>query len=385
MTKKIVFLLVVMVMILSLVVAGCAPKAEPAPGPAPTGAPTAAPTAAPTPAPGEEVHEWTYASMGTAGSLTVPRYQELLDSIELMSGGRLKITGYLSGELVPPSTHDIAEGIQSGILDLGNIDPVGERGVIPQAGLFGGYPGGPDPETLDMWFYMGGGADLMDKTWKASGYDYKLLPKYSWNTPGEVFSASTVKLENSADGMKGLKMRCKGDAGEIFQSLGVSTVFISASEIYQALDRGVIDMAECCSAYQNWEFSFHEVCPYAYFSLTRAPVQGYQFGANIDSWNALSPDLQEILETRLDAWAKRQYQWMREMDLEAFHNMLDYGVVCMDLPPEIDKAILEASAVFYAEQRANDPLFDEIFTSQEQFRKVYETLVTLDSPNAFLS
>jgi len=301
-----------------------------------------------------------------------------------MSEGRLKITGYTSGELVPPSTHDIAEAVESGILDFGNIDPVAERGVIPQAGLFGGFPGGPDPQTLDMWFYMGGGAELMEEAWETAGYTYKLIPKYSWNTPGELWCQSTVKFENSADGLKGLKMRCKGDAGEILKTMGVSTVFIAASEIYQSLDRGVIDMAECCSAMSNWELGFHEVCPYAYFSLTRAPTQGFQLCVNRDSWNALSPSLQEILVQRCDAWSKRMYQWTLQYDLEAFNKMLDYGVQCMDMPSEIDKELIRQAEIFYATERTKDPLFDEILTSQEQFRSLFETLTTLDNPNAFI-
>jgi len=160
---------------------------------------------------------------------------------------------------------------------------------------------------------------------------------------------------------------------------------LSGSEIYQALDRGVIDMAECCSANMNWELAFHEVCPYAYFSLTRAPVQGIQKSINIDSWNSLSPDLQDLMVIATDWWAKRRYQEVLRVDLVAFDNMLKYGVQCMDVPPLLDKALQDAAAEFYVGQRAADPFFDEIMTSQEEFRAVFEVLQTLDNPNAFIT
>jgi TRAP-type mannitol/chloroaromatic compound transport system substrate-binding protein len=303
--------------------------------------------------------------------------------IKSATGGRIDMKVFGQSEVVP--TPREADGVQEGVIDMGVFDPVGERATIPTAGLFGGYPGGPGIETMDMWFYCGGGADLMVRAWEEKGYDFMMLPIYSYNTPGEVFAASTVKLEDSADAMDGYKMRVKGDGGEIFKTLGVSTVMLSGSEIYQALDRGVIDMAECCSANMNWELAFHEVCPYAYFSLTRAPIQGIQKCINRDSWDALSPDLQDTMILAMDWWAKRRYQEVLRVDLEAFHKMLDYGVQCMDVPPKLDQALQDAAKDFYATERAADPFFDEIFTSQENFRAVFEVLKTLDNPSAFIS
>jgi TRAP-type mannitol/chloroaromatic compound transport system substrate-binding protein len=144
-------------------------------------------------------------------------------------------------------------------------------------------------------------------------------------------------------------------------------------------------MAECCSANMNWELAFHEVCPYAYFSLTRAPIQGIQQCVNIDDWNALPEDLQTIVILHQDWWAKRRYQDVLKVDLEAFNKMLDYGVQNLDVPANLDKALQDASKEFYAGERAADPFFDEVFTSQEDFRAVFETLKTLDNPSAFLS
>ena len=368
MKTKVIMLLVSAVIILSLIVAGCAPAA----GPTPSG-----------PALSEDVHEWALQCGSPAGSDNYKAENYYSDMIRSASGGRIDITVFGQSEVVP--TPREADGVEEGVLDIGVWDPVGERGFVPTAGLFGGYPGGPGIETIDMWFYMGGGAELMERAWKDAGYEQILIPKYSYNTAGEVFAASTVKLENSADAMDGYKMRVKGDGGEIFKELGVSTVMLSGSEIYQALDRGVIDMAECCSANMNWELAFHEVCPYAYFSLTRAPVQGIQKSINIDSWNALSPDLQDLMVIATDWWAKRRYQEVLRVDLVAFDNMLKYGVECMDVPPLLDKALQDAAKEFYVGQRAADPFFDEIMTSQEVFRKTFETLKTLDNPNAFLT
>jgi TRAP-type mannitol/chloroaromatic compound transport system substrate-binding protein len=160
---------------------------------------------------------------------------------------------------------------------------------------------------------------------------------------------------------------------------------LSGSEIYQALDRGVIDMAECCSANMNWELAFHEVCPYAYFSLTRAPIQGVQFGVNREAWDALPADLQRIVEMQFEWWAKRRYQEVLRVDLVAFDKMLEYGVQTLDVPQKLNDEIIRASKEFYAAERASDPFFDEVFSSQEAFRSVFEVLKTLDDPNAFLA
>jgi TRAP-type mannitol/chloroaromatic compound transport system substrate-binding protein len=48
----------------------------------------------------------------------------------------------------------------------------------------------------------------------------------------------------SVEDLKGLKMRFFGLGAQVMQKLGVSTQLLAAADIYQALERGVIDATE---------------------------------------------------------------------------------------------------------------------------------------------
>jgi len=171
MKSKIIMLLTASILIIALVIAGCAPKAEPAPTTAPTTAPTAAPTTAPTPAPVDEVITWQYQDDMPAGNIYYGYRTQLFDNIEKATGGRLIIKQYGSGEIVPYG--EGAKALRDGLLDAAG--PSGSQliGLIgPVGGLFGASGVVASPTAIEYmgWYWMGDGMKYANDMGKDFGF-----------------------------------------------------------------------------------------------------------------------------------------------------------------------------------------------------------------------
>ncbi|HJV94248.1 MAG TPA: DctP family TRAP transporter solute-binding subunit [Azonexus sp.] len=100
---------------------------------------------------------------------------------------------------------------------------------------------------------------------------------------------------HSVNDMKGLKVRVT--ASKIIEaqkrSLGILTQGIAFSEVYQALQTGVVDGAETVLS-NVWTQKFHEVQKYV--TLTHDTHQAYALIANKKFWDGLPADIRTTLE-----------------------------------------------------------------------------------------
>jgi TRAP-type mannitol/chloroaromatic compound transport system substrate-binding protein len=105
---------------------------------------------------------------------------------------------------------------------------------------------------------------------------------------------SRKPLKGVAD-LKGLKMRAAALAADSFAALGASIVTVPGGEIYQALERGVVDAAEYTWLTANFGLGMAEVTKYIVFP-TFSGGGNYDWFANMDAWKKLPDDLKKIVE-----------------------------------------------------------------------------------------
>ena len=60
-------------------------------------------------------------------------------------------------------------------------------------------------------------------------------------------------------------MRLPGVAGEVFTRAGGETVQLAGSDIFLALQQGVVDAAEWIGPYNDLTFGFHQVADFYYY------------------------------------------------------------------------------------------------------------------------
>jgi TRAP-type mannitol/chloroaromatic compound transport system substrate-binding protein len=196
---------------------------------------------------------------------------------------------------------------------------------------------------------------------------------------GEAWAHSTVPL-NSVEDLKGLTMRCRGDAGTMLNELGVSTVFMPAGEIYEALQRGVIDAAEMDALSSNWPYGYHEVAEYLYLSKARAQASPGFFVVYNGSWNKLSEADKMIVEYMCKAFNDYTSHMYTVLDIEAYEMFKAYGVKIAPIPCDINSALRAEAEKYYANRAAADPFYKQVLDSQTEFYRVFNEAEELHRP-----
>lgn len=363
--RKNVVLVMTLLALGAMLVAGCAPDTSVTPT-TPTSPTT--PTTPTTPnAPAVEVIKWQYQGHPPVSDYYFNAVQRIAEHITTMSNGRIVVEPYAGGSIVPASEE--LDGVHQGILNMGSACPMYAVGKVPQAALFDAVSGGMTPMQMTLWHTRGNGDQLAALMWED-----KMNVKYvgtAGQLPSEVWCQSNKKIESPAD-LKGLKMRCAGDGGEILAGMGVATVYFPGAEIYESMQRGVIDAFEYASPFLNWGMGFHEVADYLYMSPSRAPTDNAHVWVNRDDWEALTPDLQLII---MDACTSVGIDYTAESymkDDEALVKYMDYGTEIIRMPVAVEEAYLAAAMDFYAKKSASDPLYKQIVDDHWAFKAIMD-------------
>ena len=288
--------------------------------------------------------------------------EDLINRIKVASGGRLDITLHPTGAIVPSAQE--FDGVDLGTLDLGNTAPSYQMDRWPAAGPFAFIVDGLTGMEYAAWMTVGGGAELAKQMY--SGTNVHLVEGWLV-TPPEAFLQSTKPLQ-TVDDIKGLKIRTAGDDGELFARMGAAVVFLPGEEIYEALQRGVIDTAQLSTPAIDWTFAIQEVADYMYLSPVRQPTDPTWVLVNEKSWAALPDDLKQVVEEVTFAQGFRWYDRLLKLDIEAVQMFKDYGTVVEPASKEIEVELSRQAVLFYDEKAAEDPFYAEVIDSIRSFR-----------------
>jgi TRAP-type mannitol/chloroaromatic compound transport system substrate-binding protein len=307
---------------------------------------------------------------------TIIMREEFAEKVKAMSDGQFIIEINSGGAIVPALGE--LDATDKGVLDMCTFDPGQEKARVPSAGLFTGRPGGMDSAGILQWLESGG-MDLAREAFKS--YNVLILDMLTYHNP-EVWAHSTFKI-NSLEDLVGKKMRCKGDAGEILATMGISPVLLAGGEVYEALQRGVIDLAEVSGLAKDWLLALHEVTRYQYMSRGRAPAEGGFVAVNNKSYNALPENFKAILKVAVADLCNSFDTQMAIADVEALRKWKDYGCEFYKIPADVDSELSKKAREFY-EKKAEEagPLYEEILESQASFQKEYEELQQLFIPES---
>jgi TRAP-type mannitol/chloroaromatic compound transport system substrate-binding protein len=358
-SKKWIWSFIGALAIVSLLVVGCAPEAAPAPEEEQEGAPAPDEEEDETPAaPTDEVFEWI--GQSHAGGITQQHHSlsRVAEEIEAASGGRLKMAVEVGGGIAPATKE--FDACDSGTLDFAVTCFMYWMDKFPACGMFTMVSGGMSPMEAMSWFREGGGSELAEEM--ISGYNVHIVKNGGWMGPPEAFLQTNKELK-TIDDLKGLKIRGAGDGAEILSRVGAGMVMMPAGEIFESMERGVIDAFECASPTLNWDLGLNEAAEYLYLSGTRQPYEYNPFICNQDSWNELPDDLKAIVSQVNQAETIRAYDELIRLDLEAIAKFEDYGTKVMRVPTALEEEYLEVAREFYAEAAAEDEFKGRVLDS----------------------
>ena len=367
MKSRLAILLVISITIFALIVSGCAPKAEPAPAPTaePTAAPTAEPTKAPTPAPEEKVIKWKMQSSWGGGLL-----QELATGfasrVTELSNGRLEIECHTGGSIVGP--FEVLDATSAGTLDCYHSWPGYWLGTIPSSPFFGGDSAFASSQVPWITWMYHGGQELWLEAYQEVGFNIGTVQCLGLRAP-EVFAWSNVPLVK-LDDFKGLTFRVSGYWAEVFKGLGASVVTLPGSEVLPALERGTIDATEWGVMNEDWDVGLQDVTDYAVLTAFRQAFPTFDLGVNQDSWDALTPDLQQTIKTvakEYTYWYLTEGTYRDVMILKKLESEVTITVLDKEVPTEMYRLMGE----LYDRIGAEDPMTAKAVASAKAFQDQY--------------
>ncbi|MCP4383440.1 MAG: TRAP transporter substrate-binding protein [Hyphomicrobiales bacterium] len=262
--------------------------------------------------------------------------QSFIDDVEVMSGGRVKIEMFWSSSVVGS-----AEGFDaaaSGILDGEMHGGAYQTGKNPAFQFVGDPMGGYDnPYQLYGFLYQGGGLEAANELYNAQG-----MHLVGWWAAGQESMSSSAPLAGPDD-LKDWKFRSPpGLETEIFAELGASPIVMDFTEIFTALETGIIDGADASSLANNVGLGLYDIVKHATFpGFHSMPMDHVTF--NLEVWNGLPEDIQRIIEVAAQKLALQTTLTFEVANREAAAKLVADGVTLYDWSDE-DRAAFRAGA-----------------------------------------
>ncbi|MEX2961811.1 TRAP transporter substrate-binding protein [Microbulbifer sp. TYP-18] len=288
--------------------------------------------------------------------------ERFAQTVEAMSGGRLKVKVYGAGELVPAL--GVFGAVSEGAAQMGHGAAYYWKGKLPAAQFFTAVPFGLNAQEMNGWLHYGGGLEL----WEEIYAPFNLIPMAGGST-GVQMAGWFNKEINSVEDLQGLKMRIPGIGGEVLNRAGGTAVTIPGGELYTALQTGVIDATEWVGPYNDLAFGFHQIAKYYYYPGWHEPGSILEFIVNKSAFEKLPADLQEIVRTAardanqdmLDEYTARNNRALREL-------VEKHGVQLRRLPDDVIAHLKSVNAQILDETAADDPEFARIYKALQEFQ-----------------
>lgn len=284
--------------------------------------------------------------------------------IESMSGGTLQIKFYAPGALVPAM-----EGFDA--VKVGSIDAwwgtAGfHAGKFPALSWFSAVPFGPRTGEYLAWMNYGGGDQIYDELYASHG-----LKALHCSVIAPEASGWFRKEIETADDLKGLKMRFFGLGARVMAKMGVSTQLLAPADIYPALESGVLDAAEYSMPSNDLDLGFYQVAKHYYFPGWHQQSSVGELLMNAKKWAALSDQHKAIIKAACGESLNWSFVRSEAMQYKAMLKLKEKGVIFHRWPDDILKAFEEKWQEVVEEQIAKDPLFKRVYESYSTFRKQY--------------
>jgi TRAP-type mannitol/chloroaromatic compound transport system substrate-binding protein len=328
------------------------------------GAIGAAATALATPAIAQDIRQW---KMVTAWPKNLPgpgvAAQNLADRITTLSGGRIEVTLFAAGELVPG--RGVFDAVSEGTAELYHAVPAywgsKSKGIL----LFGSQPFGLRADEQFGWLYHGGGQALYDQMYGRFG-----IKPFLCGNSGPQWGGWFRDEINSVEDLRGLKFRTTGLASEMATKLGMATEAMSGPAMFQALQTGVLDAGEFIGPWTDSALGYYQVAKNYYWPGVGEPSSAEECGVNADVFNGLPDDLRQAVSFACESlynpvWT--EYTTKHALSLQSM--VAEHGVMVKMFPEDVIEAMGVAAGEVIDELRQDDDeLVKEITESFVAYR-----------------
>lgn len=311
--------------------------------------------------------KWKMISTWGSGNVHFTIDQRFTELVSQLTNGKFQITNYGEGEIC--AANQVFDTVQSGTVEC--------------AGDWAGYWAGKDPAfellstTMNLftgmdyyvWFEQGGGLEVAQDLYGQYGLVWFPILCH--------FSESGIRSSKPITSIKDLqtmKTRLGGVmAGRVGAKLGFNITTVAASELYESLQRGVIDAGEFSGPNADSTLKLEEVAKYWVEPCWYQSAGNNGVMINQEAWDSLPVEYQEAIVTaaatcRGEGMAR--YAWL---DSVATNRMLEEEGVTVTYMNEEDLEIIHQTITeVYEEEAAVNPNFKMVYDSMKEYCAVVD-------------
>lgn len=281
--------------------------------------------------------------------------QRLAARIGELTEGRLKVEYFAAGERV--GAFDSFDEVANGNAQAYIAADYYWKGKHPGWAPFTAIPFGMTYTEIDAWIKYGGGQELWDELAGEFG-----LKNFACGNTGVQMGGWFNKEIESADDLKGLKMRIPGLGGDVMAKLGASPVSLPGGQIYENLVSGAIEATEWVGPYNDFFMKFYEAAKFYYWPGMHEPGAQLAFGMNADFWSKLSNTDKAIVQAACNEENARTMAETNAFNGEYLNRLInDHGVQLREFNDDVYDAFGEAAAEVIEEARDHSALSKKIF------------------------
>jgi TRAP-type mannitol/chloroaromatic compound transport system substrate-binding protein len=260
------------------------------------------------------------------GGIGLEIFNNWCNSIIEKTGGELAFTPFGAKAVV--GEWQLFDAVKNKVLEAMNPFTLYWAGRMPASVFFSSYPLGPrQNQEWDVFYYALGGLELAREEFAKFGM-YYVGPIH--HGPNIIHSKVPIR---SIDDFKGRKMRVPGGmVAELFSAAGAKTTLLPGSEIFPALDKGTIDVADYVGPAINYALGFHQATKYismgppGYMSIYQ-PVDLMDLTVGMRAWNALSKEMKQFVEMEVKSYSLEHFAKIQKADQEAWKKFEEAGSV----------------------------------------------------------
>ncbi len=286
---------------------------------------------------------------------------------ERLTGGKVKFQVFPAGTIGSPLK--VTETVQKKIAPAGHHWPGYDWGLDKASVIFGGYVGSPGIEAYLHWLYDGGAADMWGE-WRLEKFGVVAFPCGAHSDEIHMHSHKPVqKIED----LKGLKLRTAGAWAEVASTLGASTVIMAGGEVYQALERKLVDAIEWATPGINYPLGYHKIAKYIVLPGVHQPAASQECTFDKKLWDGFDKPTQEALRLAgklitLESWMKLNVE-----DAQALEKYKKEGVEVVRLDDSYLVAVRKATAE-WEDKTAKDagPWFVKALEHKRKFQELWD-------------
>ena len=267
------------------------------------------------------------------GGIGLEIFKNWCNSIQEKSGGELIFKPFTAKDVV--GDFQMFDAVKNGVLEGMNPFTLYWAGRMPASVFFSSYPMGlRNPHEWDVFYYGLGGIELARELFAQHGM-YYIGPIH--HGPNIIHSKVPIR---SIEDFRGRKMRVPGGmVAELFTAAGAKTTLLPGSEIFPALEKGTIDVADYVGPAVNYALGFHQVTKYismgpAGFMSIYQPVDLMDLTVGMKVWDALPKHLKTFVEMEVHVYSDMHHAAIQKADQEAWKGFEKAGSVVTRLSEE---------------------------------------------------